>query len=374
MAKRSRTRYPVSEYGNKPRLDNFETLTPEERNFAVGESLNWYNGVHNAQTSRKIFLDYVAKKHKKDLPAVRLVSASMVSTYGNLVQVIADGANSPDLIARVDAYVKKLAAQGAPLVSKQKTVATEKAKGKVLSIQERVDEQVRSYIGAIEGEVDEFLLGECKKSKFNLYNWLQANEVKGVHTRKIKAFYQEMYAELREVVGGKDEQLNEGYAFLTKAKQKKFAQFVADLISSTDEWIANCNSKRKSRKRKVKTPEQIISKLNYKMKDDDYSIESVNPTTIIDAAQVWVFDTKTRFMYKYVSSIGMVVSGSTLKEFDKDQSFKKKIRESYCKQVLDDVVNGGKVKLRKSLDLIKAKEVAVTGRIGKEMVIVRIVK
>ena len=149
---------------------------------------------------------------------------------------------------------------------------------------------------------------------------------------------------------------------------------MADLISSTDEWIANCNSKRKSRKRKVKTPEQIISKLNYKMKDDDYSIESVNPTTIIDAAQVWVFDTKTRFMYKYVSSIGMVVSGSTLKEFDKDQSFKKKIRESYCKQVLDDVVNGGKVKLRKSLDLIKAKEVAVTGRIGKEMVIVRIVK
>lgn len=65
MAKRSRTRYPVSEYGNKPRLDNFETLTPEEQNFAVGESLNWYNGVHNAQTSRKIFLDYVAKNIRK---------------------------------------------------------------------------------------------------------------------------------------------------------------------------------------------------------------------------------------------------------------------------------------------------------------------
>ena len=43
-------------------------------------------------------------------------------------------------------------------------------------------------------------------------------------------------------------------------------------------------------------------------------------------------------------------------------------------QVLDDVVNGGKVKLRKSIAGIAAKEVAVTGRIGKEMVIVRIVK
>ena len=76
----------------------------------------------------------------------------------------------------------------------------------------------------------------------------------------------------------------------------------------------------------------------------------------------------------YISDIGMSVKGSTLKEFDADQSFKKKIRESYCKKVLDDVVNGGKVKLKKSLVNIAAKEVAVTGRIGNEMVIVRIVK
>jgi hypothetical protein len=79
-------------------------------------------------------------------------------------------------------------------------------------------------------------------------------------------------------------------------------------------------------------------------------------------------------MHKYVSDIGMTVKGSTLKEFDSDQSFKKKIREAYCEQVLDDVVTGGKVKLKKSLANIAAKEVAVTGRIGNEMVIVRVMK
>jgi radical SAM superfamily enzyme with C-terminal helix-hairpin-helix motif len=70
----------------------------------------------------------------------------------------------------------------------------------------------------------------------------------------------------------------------------------------------------------------------------------------------------------------MVVKGTTLKEFDEVKSFKKKIRESYCKQVLKDVATGGKVKLRKVLDEINAKEVPVTGRIGKEMVILRTVK
>jgi len=37
-------------------------------------------------------------------------------------------------------------------------------------------------------------------------------------------------------------------------------------------------------------------------------------------------------------------------------------------------MKGGKVKLRKLMDMIKAKETKVTGRINADMVIVRIVK
>ena len=374
MAKRSRTKYSELAYGNAPKFTDFENLTQDEQRLAIGNGLNYYNKAFNSRDSRKIFLDYVAENHKKHLPAVKAVSASIVSTYGNMAHIISEGVTSADLVTRLDAYVKQLAKEGASIVSKQKVVEKKKAKGRVLTIQERVNEQVRAHIGELEGEVDEFLLNDCKKSKFNLYTWLQAREVKGPHTRKIKAFYQDVYAELREVVGGKDEQLNEGYAFLSKSKQKKYAQFIADFISGADAWIENCRGNRKIRKRKVKTPEQIVSKLRYKAKDDDYNLVSVNPTDIIDASQVWVFDTKTRFLYKYISSIGMVVQGSTLKEFDSDQSFKKKIREAYCKDVLNDVKSGGKVKLRKVLNTIKAKEVPVTGRIGKEMVIVRVMK
>ena len=43
--------------------------------------------------------------------------------------------------------------------------------------------------GELEGELDEFILGGCKKSEFSLYKWLQKNEVKGVHTGHIKNFY-----------------------------------------------------------------------------------------------------------------------------------------------------------------------------------------
>ena len=371
-AKRTRNRYSNLTFGKEPSFGNFAELDSKEQRASIASALNWYNSAFKGKDSQKAMLDYVTKNHKKHLPAVKAASSGMVATYGNLARMIMNGCSDLSVIAKVDAYVFKLSEEGKKSLSVKKELVQAKAAGRVVSIQERVNDQVREYLGEIEGEVDEFVLNKCKKSSFNLYNWLQAREVKGVHTRKIKAFYKDIYVELREVVAGTDEQLNEGYAFLTKAKQKKYAQFIAKLISDSDEWINNCNSKRKTRKRKVKTPGELVSKLKYKASDDTYKITSIDPVDILDASQVWVFDTKTRFLYKYISDVGIAVKGTTLKEWNEDQSFKKKIRKPDL--ILPDVVSGGKVKLRKLMDEIKAKETKVTGRVNGEMVIVRVVR
>jgi len=371
-AKRTRNRYSNLTFGKEPSFGNFAELDSKEQRASIASALNWYNSAFKGKDSQKAMLDYVTKNHKKHLPAVKAASSGMVATYGNLARMIMNGCSDPSIITKVDAYVFRLSEEGKKALSVKKELVQAKAAGRVVSIQERVNDQVREYLGEIEGEVDEFVLNKCKKSSFNLYNWLQAREVKGVHTRKIKAFYKDIYVELREVVAGTDEQLNEGYAFLTKAKQKKYAQFIAKLISDSDEWINNCNSKRKTRKRKVKTPGELVSKLKYKASDDTYKITSIDPVDILDASQVWVFDTKTRFLYKYISDVGIAVKGTTLKEWNEDQSFKKKIRKPDL--ILPDVVSGGKVKLRKLMDEIKAKETKVTGRVNGEMVIVRVVR
>ena len=371
-AKRTRNRYSNLTFGKEPSFGNFAELDSKEQRASIASALNWYNSAFKGKDSQKAMLDYVTKNHKKHLPAVKAASSGMVATYGNLARMIMNGCSDLSVIAKVDAYVFKLSEEGKKSLSVKKELVQAKAAGRVVSIQERVNDQVREYLGEIEGEVDEFVLNKCKKSSFNLYNWLQAREVKGVHTRKIKAFYKDIYSELREVIAGTDEQLNEGYAFLTKAKQKKYAQFIAKLISDSDEWINNCNSKRKTRKRKVKTPGELVSKLKYKASDDTYKITSIDPVDILDASQVWVFDTKTRFLYKYISDVGIAVKGTTLKEWNEDQSFKKKIRKPDL--ILPDVVSGGKVKLRKLMDEIKAKETKVTGRVNGEMVIVRVVR
>ena len=193
MARKVKASFIQVAYGDEPTFTDFETLTAEEQKAAIGKALNWYNKANSTKDSKTLFLDYVAKKHKKQLPAVKAVSSSISSTFGNIVKMLENGCVSSDLQDRLDVHIEELAAKGSKIVSKQKAKIEKKPKGKVLSIQERISEQTHGYIGTIEGEVDEFLLNDCKKSAFNLYTWYQINEVKGVHARRIKTFYKVMY-------------------------------------------------------------------------------------------------------------------------------------------------------------------------------------
>ena len=116
---------------------------------------------------------------------------------------------------------------------------------------------------------------------------------------------------------------------------------------------------------------QKVSKVKYKERDDDYKIVSVSPENLVVATQVWIFNTKDRFLYKYVSESGFVVKGTTLYEYNETESYKKKIRKPDA--ILPDVQSGGKVKLRKLMDTINAKKTKVTGRINKDMIILRVI-
>jgi hypothetical protein len=368
--------------GSEPDWDDLDELTEREVRSRFGNALNWYNYNYNTRNSQ----DFLVKWMKQtdglvhDAPAVAaLDSHHIIRTYGSVACMLMNNFEFPEYLAREKNtfYDKltKLIGVGKEVFEEKKArvVAKAQTNAPVLSIQARTRNAAREVIGYIESEIDEFIESGCKE-KINIYDYLQKAGIKGGYMSYVIEHFQPLYEEMQEVLRSDDEQLKEGYAFLTKPRKKKLVAFYANIISDCRDWQKDCRGKRKARKRKVKTPKELVKSLNFKQKDEDFDIESVKPADIIGASQVWVFDTKTRFMHKYISDVGMSVKGSTLKEFDPNQSFKKKIREAYCKQVLDDVVTGGKVKLRRSIASIVAKEVAVTGRVGNEMVIVRVMK
>ena len=359
--------------------DQAELEETELRN-RIGFAFNWYNYNYNQKDIKKNYIKYLKSQPtlKQHVPAINTVEPYEIGNpYVTLARMVSNGYEMSEAEqAKFDARLNSLVEKGNANLATKSEKAVVKAKAPVVSIQQRVRNATAGILGEIDGEIDNYLDEGCPKiaNSFDLYSFLQKNEVKGAHTRYVIAHLEEQLAELKELAKGDDEQLVEGYSYLSKQKQNRYRQFIAAMLAEAEDWLTNCKGTRKVRKRKVKSPKDFVKALKYKKSDEDYGIESVKPTAVLDATQVWVFDTKTRFMYKYVSNVGMVVKGTTLKEFDEVKSFKKKIRESYCKQVLKDVASGGKVKLRKVLDEINAKEVPVTGRIGKEMVILRTVK
>ena len=362
--------------GSEPDWDDQYDLSDDDLNSRFGNALNWYNYNYSNNNAQDFLAKHVSSKN--DAAAISALDASSIkTTYGFVAKMASNGLEFPSVLERykikLDEYIAKLIVDGNEVLEKKQAKKQAKSSAPVVSIQERTRNAASEHIGHIEGELDDFIESNCK-SKFSTFDYLQQAEIKGGYMKYFIDHFQPIYEEVQEALRGDDEQLVEGYAFLTKPRKRKLIAFLANIINDCREWQKQSRGKRKARKRKVKTPKDLVKSLNFKKSDEDFGIESVKPSDIIGSSQVWVFDTKTRFMHKYISDIGMSVKGSTLKEFDADQSFKKKIRESYCEQVLDDVVNGGKVKLRKSIANIAAKEVPVTGRIGKEMVIVRIVK
>lgn len=99
---------------------------------------------------------------------------------------------------------------------------------------------------------------------------------------------------------------------------------------------------------------------------------SVNPIELLDAKEVWVFNTKTRKIGKYVADEhagSLSVKGTSIVGFDPKQSVQKTVRKP--EETLRDFKKAGKVKLRKFLDEINAVEIKLNGRFNAETVILK---
>jgi hypothetical protein len=127
-------------------------------------------------------------------------------------------------------------------------------------------------------------------------------------------------------------------------------------------------------KKKAKPVDKIVEKLQFKKEDNGFKIVSINPTDIVGASQLWVFNTKTRKLGAYNSSdaIGLSIKGTSITNFDEKTSIQKTVRKPEV--VLPQCLKGGKIILRKLLPEINAVEQELTGRINSDIVLLRVIK
>jgi hypothetical protein len=115
--------------------------------------------------------------------------------------------------------------------------------------------------------------------------------------------------------------------------------------------------------------------------DNKNSLASINPTEIVGANELWVFNTKTRKLGKYVAQnidpsgmaragSGLSVKGATIIGFNEELSVQKTLRKPELQ--LKEFKNSGKVALRKFLENINTTDTKLNGRINADTVLLKV--
>ena len=243
------------------------------------------------------------------------------------------------------------------------------------TIQERVREAAMRMTEEIEEAIDSFQTDpEAFDPKaFKMLNLLKGKEVKAAHARIIKDFYAGDLAELEELASGsKDEQLREGYSHRSKKQIRSLITFYQEIMSACDMLAQEAKVNRKPRKTKAVPKEKLVAKLKFMKSNEPLKLVSVNPTDIIGAGELWVYNTKNRKLGRYVAAEfnTLGVKGTSLTGFDEFKSIQKTIRKP--EEKLKEFKAAGKVQLRKFLDDINATDTKMNGRLNEETILLKV--
>jgi len=323
---------------------------------------------------------------KSDVTAFKKVKDSRVGTTMGAVACCLNRGMTPqradfnqgrDTAAWLRAEIVKVIAEGKNDIDPDEAKAAEAVKPTVYtpSIQDRVKEAAYRMTEEIEDAIEGFQVDpeNFDPKAFKMLNLLKGKEVKAAHARIIKGFYSKDLAELEELASGKaDEQLREGYSHRTKKQVKNLIAFYQEIMSACDMLSQEAKVNRKPRAKKSVPAEKIVAKLKYMKTNESLKLVSISPTDIVGATELWVYNSKSRKLGKYVAAEYQTLSvkGTTITGFNETASVCKTLRKP--EEKLKEFKAAGKVQLRKFLDDINATDTKMNGRLNEEIILLKV--
>ena len=271
--------------------------------------------------------------------------------------------------------------RGKVCLAEKKDKLEEKKAKPVISIQERMKEQVADLCGDFEYFIDQLVDGDKSIKDFDPYKSMviYQPEIKGPHAKIIKEEFASQYLEALEVVEWQDEQIKEAYSNFSLKQRKDFLQ-VFEKINTACETITKTKATtRKARKPKARSKEAIVKKLKYQINEPQFALASLPPTDIVYANEVWVYNTKTRKIgvYRAINidprnmqraGTGIMVKGTTLQDFCPKSSTQKTLRKPAEMLPLFD---SGKLKCKKSFEDLTTTPTKMNGRFNEHTIILK---
>ena len=266
-------------------------------------------------------------------------------------------------------------------IEKEETKVNKKVKPKI-DIQAKIKEHTQNYYIDIKDIINQHIEGEQAES---VYEYCKENDIALTYCGKllelVNAYKQEPSVGLEARNVKQDERTEEQqdlfeayHSFTTKEMNGMISVF--DIaVSDIERWGKIKQGEKKARKPRAISVERMVKKLQYKQSDERYKLQSIDPILIPRCQMVWVFNTKTRKLTQYnaVGRNGIMVKGTTLKDYDTDISVSKTVRKPDA--TLSKLLNtDGKIAMRNIWNTINTTETKANGRINADTVILKVLK
>ena len=370
-----------------PKWEGHETWDTNQFLRQFHSAMAWYRLESSAKELKPKVIDWMGRQGctKEDISAFKktkdnrcgmtmgAVAACLIKGMPSVRDEFNDGR---DTAVWLRARINEVIEQGRDDLDDSDTVVEVKKDVYVPSIQERLREVSLGMTEEIETAIETFQTDPetFDPKAFKVLNLLKAKQAKAAHARIIRDFYARNLTELLELASGKaDEQLKEGYSHRSKKQIKSFIAFLQEIESACNMLMQEAKVNKKPRAKKAVSKDKIIAKLKYKKSDEPLKLVSINPADIIGAQELWIFNSKTRKLGKYVAAEfqELGIKGTTITGFSEIKSVQKTLRKPA--EQIKAFKEAGKVVLRKFLEEINAVDTKMNGRINEEIMLLKVV-
>ncbi len=312
-------------------------------------ALNWYNTMTDSKTITK-YLNTYLKSIKSNKSLTSKVSQQ---TAGGVCRLLARDQGDYRLQEYMDNFVDRL---------EVKVVTSTVSTKKVLTIQQLTAIKLNEYITEMDNAFENFL-DSGFKMKYSATNALGRMNVKSSYTKDIIVWAVSVRDEF--IVSKTDKDMKEGYSNYTNTEKNKVIKFFDTMI---EEVSAYGIAVKPVRKKKIVPATKIVEKLKYLDLFPELSIKSINPVNMIDAKEIWLYNTATKMLTYYTSDGGMTIVGTTIKGFDSSEQRRLRKPDKQLKELIKSR-KGQWIKKFKSM--AKTVTTTGTGRVNTSTIILK---
>lgn len=337
-------------------LDEPAFKTQQATDIELINAYHWYGSNYDTAEGKKWLRTYLKN----------------INTSTQLIDII-DKDNTPMIICSISRILSR------GIQVPQRTVNyLQKYINNVQPVQEKQQKRTVTYIKPptnedktdfviqkIELEIDQLIRGN--DSKYSFYTEAKAENLSKNVAKNVLEWTMARYLQI------KAPELREYYASYSKKELERLVTFYNNIIMDCERIVGSARVVSKSRKTKEKSADKVLKNFKYKKQDDSYKITSIDPTKILKASSLVVFNTKYRHIMVYIAEENktLFVKGTTIINFDQAKSQRKTLRKP--QDVLTKLLSGTTASIRKTFEAIKTAPVSITsGRINEETILLRV--